>query len=127
MNRRLPVSVALAITLIAMTVTFSITMIVSMNIFNSAVSSVVKKQAMYDKISEIDNYVRDNFFWEIDEKLLNDRIGRGYVDGTGDKFSAYFSEKEYTEIQRFASGEIVGLGIEVDYDQLSGQFNILRV
>lgn len=126
MNKRVPVSVALAITIIAMTVTFSITMIVSMSIFDDTVSSVVSKQAMYEKLSELDTYVRGNFFGEIDEVLLTDRLARGYVDGLGDKFSVYYSEKEFTEMQQIESGELVGIGISVLRNP-EGTYRIVRV
>ena len=83
MNRRIPVSIALAITIIAMTVTFSITWIVSMNIFDNTVSAVTSLQAQYAKIREIDVYVRSNFLGanDIDDDALFDRVALGYVNG----------------------------------------------
>lgn len=126
MRRQVSVSVALAITLIAMTLTFSVTMIVSMSIFDNTVSSVVEKQAQYSKLSELDNYVRANYYGEINDATLNDRIAQGYINGVEDKYSIYYSEKEYTEILEYEQGTRVGIGISVVKDA-DGYFSILRV
>lgn len=126
MNKRIPVSIALAITIIAMTVTFSITWIVSMNIFDNTVSAVTSLQAQYAKIREIDVYVRNNFMGEIDDDALFDRVALGYVNGLGDKYSAYYTEREYTEMQQIESGDLVGIGIEVIRDA-DGWFRIVKV
>lgn len=126
MNRKISVSVALTITLIAITVTFAITWIISSESFNKAVSSVTQRQAQYSKLAEIDNYVRHNFFGEIDDMTLNDRIAQGYLNGIGDRYSTYYSEKEYGELQEYESGERVDIGLEVVRDA-DGYFRIVRV
>ena len=65
MSRKVNLAVAATVTLIAMAVTFSITMVVSMDMFNNTVSSVKNKERMYNKLSEIDRYVRDNEYFDI--------------------------------------------------------------
>ena len=46
--------------ILAMTVTFSITMLIAMRLFDSTVSSVKEKESMYNKVAEVDRYVRSN-------------------------------------------------------------------
>lgn len=126
MNRKLPVSIALSITIIAMTITFSITWLVSMKIFDNTVSAVTSRQAQYAKLAEIDNYVRSNFFGEIDDEYLFDRVAMGYMNGLGDKNSVYFTREEYAEMLAFEDGRIVGVGIEINREA-DGSFRIMRV
>lgn len=126
MNKRISVSVALAITIIAMTVTFAITWIVSMHSFNAIVSAVTHLQSQYAKLAEVDNYVRANFNGEIDDDYLFDRIIMGYMNGLRDKFSVYYTVEEYTQMVDIESGRLVGVGIEVIKDT-EGQFQIAHV
>ena len=74
MKKKISVSLAIAIAIIAMTVTFSVTMILAMKLFDRTVSDVNEKQAMYNKLAEIDKSVRDNFYTEIDDQTLYDMI-----------------------------------------------------
>ena len=54
MSKKISLGVTITIALIAMAVTFSLTMVVSMNMFNSTVSSVKSKERQYNKLAEID-------------------------------------------------------------------------
>lgn len=126
MNRKISVSVAMAITLVAITVTFSITMIVSMKVFDNTVSSVMQKQAFYDKISEVDKYVRANYYGTIDDNLLQNRTARGYIDGIGDPYSVYYTKEDYNEILSVSSGDLVDIGVELTKSP-NGYFQIMKV
>ncbi len=106
MNRRLPVSIALAITIIAMTVTFSLTWIVSMRTFDNIVRSVASLQAQYQKLTELDRYVRGNFYGAIDDDVLFDRVAMGYVAGLGDRYSVYYTAAEYAELLAIEDGTL---------------------
>mgnify|MGYP000526761430 CR=1 FL=1 len=79
MNRKISVGMAVSIVILAMTVTFSITMLVAMRLFDSTVSSVKEKESMYNKIAEVDRYVRSNDYYTIDEATLYDRLTAGYL------------------------------------------------
>lgn len=126
MNRKISVSVALAVTLLAMTITFAITMLVSMDYFNNAVQSVTEMQKSYSKLTDLDSYVRGNYYGEIDDNTLNNRIAQGYLNGIDDKYSTYYTEEEYVEMQEYESGSRVGIGIEVALEA-DGYFRIVRV
>ena len=58
MSKKISLGVAATIAIIAMAVTFSLTMVVSMKMFNTTVSSVKNKERQYNKLSEIDRFVR---------------------------------------------------------------------
>ena len=55
MNKKISISLAITIAIIAMTVTFSVTMVLAGQRFNNTVSSVKEKENMYSKLAEIDN------------------------------------------------------------------------
>ena len=69
MNRKISLGMAVTIVILAMTVTFSITMLLAMRLFDSTVSSVKEKESMYNKLAEVDRYVRGNDYYDIDETV----------------------------------------------------------
>ena len=127
MSKKISLGVAATIALIAMAVTFSLTMVISMNMFNSTVSSVKNKERQYNKLSELDRFVRANEYFTINEDTLNDTIAAGYVLGINDKYAKYYSAKAYSEMQAVASGKLTGIGVAVVNDTSSRYARIIRV
>ena len=117
MNRKISLGMAVTIVILAMTVTFSITMLIAMRLFDSTVNSVKEKESMYNKIAEVDRYVRSNDYYTIDEATLYDRLTAGYLLGTGDKYARYYTANAYTELMNIQSGKILGIGVELGIDQ----------
>ena len=126
MNRKISIGMAVTIVILAMTVTFSITMLVAMRLFDSTVSSVKEKESMYNKIAEVDRYVRSNDYYTIDENTLYDRLTAGYLLGTGDKYARYYTANAYTELMNQQSGKVMGIGVELGMDQ-TGYARVTRV
>ena len=126
MNRKISVGMAVTIVILAMTVTFSITMLIAMRLFDSTVSSVKEKESMYNKIAEVDRYVRSNDYYTIDETTLYDRLTAGYLLGTGDKYARYYTANAYTELMNIQNGTIMGIGVELGIDQ-TGYAKVTRV
>ena len=79
MNRKISVGMTVTIVILAMTVTFSITMLMAMRLFDHTVTSVKEKESMYNKVAEVDRYVRANDYYDIDETVLYDRLTAGYL------------------------------------------------
>ena len=127
MSKKVSLGVAATVTLIAMAVTFSMTMTVSMNMFNNTVSSVKNKERMYNKLSEVDRYVRANEYFDINDDTLNDTIASGYMLGISDRYARYYSAKAYSERVGLANGRLMGIGVAVVKDPSSGYVRIIRV
>jgi len=127
MSKKVSLGVAATVTLIAMAVTFSMTMTVSMNMFNNTVSSVKNKERMYNKLSEVDRYVRANEYFDINDDTLNDTIASGYMLGISDRYARYYSAKAYSERVGLANGHLMGIGVSVVKDPSSGYARIIRV
>ena len=126
MNKKISVGMMLTIVILAMTVTFSVTMLLAMRLFDSTVSSVKEKESMYNKISELDRYVRSNDYYTIDETRLYDTISSGYLLGTGDRYARYYTAEAYAELLDIQNGVLMGIGVEVAQDQ-TGYAKVLKV
>lgn len=127
MSKKISLGVAATIAIIAMAVTFSLTMVVSMKMFNTTVSSVKNKERQYNKLSEIDRFVRAGEYFTIDEDTLNDRLAAGYMNGINDKYAVYYTAKEYSEKQSVEKGALTGIGVAVVNDTSSGYARIIRL
>lgn len=127
MSKKISLGVAATIAIIAMAVTFSLTMVVSMKMFNTIVSSVKNKERQYNKLSEIDRFVRAGEYFTIDEDTLNDRLAAGYMNGINDKYAVYYTAKEYSEKQSVEKGTLTGIGVAVVNDTSSGYARIIRL
>lgn len=127
MSKKISLGVAATIAIIAMAVTFSLTMVVSMKMFNTTVSSVKNKERQYNKLSEIDRFVRAGEYFTIDEDTLNDRLAAGYMNGINDKYAVFYTAKEYSEKQSVEKGTLTGIGVAVVNDTSSGYARIIRL
>lgn len=127
MSKKISLGVAATIAIIAMAVTFSLTMVMSMKMFNTTVSSVKNKERQYNKLSEIDRFVRAGEYFTIDEDTLNDRLAAGYMNGINDKYAVYYTAKEYSEKQSVEKGTLTGIGVAVVNDTSSGYARIIRL
>ena len=126
MNRKISVGMTVTIVILAMTVTFSITMLMAMRLFDHTVTSVKEKESMYNKVAEVDRYVRANDYYDIDETVLYDRLTAGYLLGTGDKYARYYTASAYTDLLNAQSGKLMGIGVELAIDQ-SGYAKVIKV
>lgn len=126
MNKKVSLSLVITVALIAMTLTFSVTMITAMKIFDNTVADVNEKELMYTKLAEIDNVVRSNYYTEINDQNLMDMMSTGYVAGLGDKNTKYYSAKQVAQINDSYAGRLMGIGVEVVKDS-SGYFRVVKV
>ena len=92
-------------------------MLMAMRLFDHTVTSVKEKESMYNKVAEVDRYVRANDYYDIDETMLYDRLTAGYLLGTGDKYARYYTASAYTDLLNAQSGKLMGIGVELAIDQ----------
>lgn len=111
MNRKISLGTAVALMFIAAAVTLSATMLYASNRFNQTVSNLTQREAMYDKLAEIDSYVRNNYIENIDEDYLLDCIAYGYMAGIEDTYGRYYTAEEYEQVTTNTEGKVVGIGI----------------
>ncbi len=111
MNKRIPLGTAIALMFIVAAVTFTTTIMYASDRFNQTVSNITQREAMYDKIAEIDTYVRGHYINNVDEDDLLDSIAYGYIAGIDDTYGAYYTAEEYEKITTSNEGSIVGIGI----------------
>ena len=113
MKKKISFSTAISYVFIAMTVTFCLTMVISSKMFESKVASVNEKETMYDKIADIDQTVRQNYYTTLDDTRVTEGMARGYVQGLNDADSLYYSARQMSEYQDIQAGKIIGIGVDI--------------
>lgn len=126
MNKKISLGAAISFMAIVAAITFTLTMIFSLNIFNSKILNVNDRENLYTKLSEIDSMVRQNYQGTIDEDLLLDAIADGYVNGLDDRYAAYYTAEEMKKETQANNGELVGIGVTVTEDE-SGYIRVVGV
>ncbi len=83
---------------------------------NNASESVWADKEVNDKIEEINEYIDDYFYFEIDEEKQEEALYDAILAGLDDPYSVYYTEEEFAELQETNSGEYVGIGAVVTQD-----------
>ena len=116
MGKRFSLGAAVSVAAVTAAVTVSLTYVYAMNSFNSKVADINERQAMYQKLSEIDQKARQDYIGKIDEAALTDGICAGYVAGLGDSHAQYLSAQKYKEYLAANGAKSIGVGIKTIQD-----------
>ena len=109
MNRKISLGAAITLAIMFSTVTFIITMIYSRNAFDSMVFNIKERETLYAKLSEVDRLVRQRYYNRIDEDTLGQELIKGYMTGIEDKYGAYMTAEQYSELQSGYQGKTVDM------------------
>lgn len=110
MNKKLPLGIGLAVLLVAIAATYSITMHLAMNHFNRLAGDLPDRIRTYRELDELDQLVRQNYFQEINEQFLNDSLMKGYVSGLKDPYGFYLPQSEVAAYENNLAGKGSGVG-----------------
>lgn len=125
-NRKVPLGITISLIAIGCAITFVLTWTVSLNIYNSKITSSDKYEGLYEKLQEMDAVVRTNYIGQIDDETLEFSIVNGYVNGVGDKYASYMQANTYYELRQTTSGVVNGAGLEVEEDG-SGYLKVTQI
>ena len=126
MNRKISLGVAIALMSLAAAVAIVITAGYSMYDFNGRMQSLRESEVMYSKLNEIDGYVSQNFYGDIDEEELMNAVAKGYVSGLGDKYARYMTPEEYQAQMEAYESQKASIGVSVVMDP-SGYMKVIEV
>lgn len=79
------------------------------------------------KLSYLKKLIDETYLHDIKENDLNEGIYKGYVEGLGDQYSAYYDKKETKELSESLDGSFSGIGAVMTQDASSGVITITQV
>ncbi len=127
MNKKISLGLAVSCIFLAVALAVSITMMVSMKIYNSMIKDVAQRSGIHSTVSEIDELVRKNYFGEMNEILLKTMLSDGYVEGIGDRYSYYMTANEYANYKEEEKGNKSGIGVIAVYDSKNNNIYVSEV
>ncbi len=126
MSKKLSLGAAVALVAVSAAVTVSLTYEYAMKNFNAKMADVNERQAMYTKLSEIDQKARQEYIGTINETALNDGISAGYLAGLGDSHAKYLSAEKYKAYLSGNNDKSIGVGIKTVRDG-DGNMEVIQV
>lgn len=80
-----------------------------------------------EKLKKIDNVINSYYLndSEIDEQQMLESMYTGYVNGLGERYSTYYSAKEYADLMESSSGEYSGIGVSVSQNVNTGIITVI--
>ncbi len=131
MKRKISISTAVALMLLAAVLTFQITFVAVKGSMADAKSSQTTDEGFAAKVAErlsaLDGAYRELYLGELDDDTLVDYILKGYVAGTGDSYGVYYTSDEVADFMSDLTGETEGIGVNVIYDSEQSAIEILTV
>ena len=116
MGKKISLGTAVTLILIAITITFSLSMVFSLRNFNEKVASITERENMHAKFTEIDSQVRSSYGDNIDESALMDSVAKGYLAGINDPYAKYMNTAEYAAYLESSNSTVAGVGITASMD-----------
>lgn len=126
MSRKISLGTAIAFALLFGAFVAVMTLLFFMNTQNANLRNLQSRANLYSKLEEIDKFIRDNYYGDISEGMLNDYMASGYMSGIGDQYAMYMTTEQYQRIMSSYDGQSANIGIEVKAEP-SGYIQVVNV
>lgn len=127
MKKQITAGTAVALCALTAVSTFNVTLLACRSGLNSLLPSYTVQQEVCGKLGEIKQTVDQHFVGTYDVKNALDMAAAGFMVGVGDRWSSYLTAEEYREYQLNFSGQLVGIGVAVSYDEEQNKIRISDV
>ena len=115
MKRKISISTAVTLILLAIILTISLTMMLAMRRFNSQLQVVGERQTMYYYIDDVDKVVRE-YYPNLTLDALRPGVAQGFVDSVGDPYADYYTPTQFVAEQLRMSGKANDVGVSLGLD-----------
>ena len=113
MKRQYSLITLLCACILCVAATFACTVFGYQKMVNSYLLEADTLKQKYAKLIKLDNLVRENYVYELDEDLLLDSMVSGYSYGLADLHTYYLSAEAYADTYEELTGNFAGIGIKV--------------
>lgn len=110
-NRKINLSTAFMLVLLAVVCTFNITYFTATEYYNSRLDDLEAVESRYSKLKSVADIVDKYFVGDYTEQEAIEGALAGYVDGLGDRWSAYYTAEQTARIAEDESNTYSGIGV----------------
>ena len=100
------------VTLLVMTCVANVTIFFFMNYDKQSENNLTSNDTI-NEIMESYNYIKENYYGEIDEKDLINGAIKGMTEALGDNYSSFIEESESDTYDIILKGDYMGVGIQI--------------
>ncbi len=83
----------------------------------NVVGAGLESSTLSQKLHLIRNKIDSEYIGTVDENKMAEYTIKGYVAGLGDKYSAYYTREEMTDLMEDTNGNFVGIGVYLILDE----------
>ncbi len=116
MNKKISVWTLIVCLIVTVVITFNTTYTVLNILHNKEKAELLSQDTFIGSLLTVSELIEKNYAGTIDDEELKDSVIRGYLQGIGDKYSAYMTAKEYEAYKAEFAGNTVGVGINALFD-----------
>lgn len=115
---------AVVLTILAL---FVYSMITGQSFSVAAINKDVLDNDTISKVNELTSYIDKYYYEDVDDEELQDSLLHGLVEGLGDKYSVYYDDEEYKQLQISTSGTFSGIGAGLKQNSETKKVSISKV
>jgi carboxyl-terminal processing protease len=79
-----------------------------------------------EQIVRVQQFIQDRLFFPVSSEQLMEGALKGMVQGTGDKYSAYFNPKEFQQFKEHFESTFSGIGVRVEKSPTTGLVTVVQ-
>ena len=96
MKKKISLPIVITIALICSAIAFSLAYVIATASINAKLTDLGEKQALFSTLSDVDSYVREKSYYDIDEGKLTQELCRGYAQASQGRV-LYLTAQEYQD------------------------------
>ncbi len=96
MRKKISLPIVITIAFIAAAIAFSLAYVIATASMNAKLTDLGQKQALFSTLSDVDSYVREKSYHNIDREKLSRELCRGYAQASEGRV-LYLTAEEYKE------------------------------
>ena len=93
---------------------------------NEEINLILDEDAI-NKINELAAYTKVYYYNDANLEDMQDSMYEGLIEGLGDRYSVYYNEEDYTELQLSTTGKYYGIGAGLSQDLKTMVVSISKV
>ncbi|MBQ8000430.1 MAG: hypothetical protein IJ298_04345 [Ruminococcus sp.] len=96
MKKKFSLPIVITIALISAAIAFSAAYIISTSAMNARLTDLSKKQALFSTMADVDSFVREKSYYQINKEKLTEELCRGYAQAYEGRV-LYLTAEEYKD------------------------------
>lgn len=116
-KRSVSVLTAVMLMLLAAATTFNITFFTTADYYNARLSNLEEQEARYSKLKSVADIVEKYYIADYSESDAIEGALEGYVDGLGDRWSAYYTAETTAALAEDSANLYVGIGVTYSLEE----------